>query len=362
MNHILEKYKDSVVQVITPLSFGSGFILKDWDLIITNFHVIKGNKEVVVSGKSFAKCSSKVLYIDMLHDIAFLEKPKNLEAEYPLLSEGPVNEGERVLTIGHPMRLKYTATSGIVSKVDRDYNGVSYFQVDAPLNPGNSGGPLINQKAEVVGLNTLVIKDAENIGFSIPYFHIRENLDLYDVQYGKNAVRCFSCRKVQLLEELNNGYCGNCGHKFTDEEFNPTEFKPEGIVKKVEAVISEFVPNPALSRSGPFFWEVEKDNVNVTIVYLDKPRLVIFDVSCCLLPDDNIALFYEFVLQQNDVLKNLTFSLKNNEILLSFILFEDDFKHEACICLLKELIESGKHYIGLLQQRFLAKPIILNQN
>lgn len=361
MNKILEKYKEAVVQITSPFSFGSGFIVSGWDLIITNYHVVKGNSDVVISGKNFAKIAAEVLYTDSLLDIAFLKKPDYIQGEFPFLASTDIKIGERVLTIGHPMHLKYTATAGIISNNNREYNGIRLFQIDAPLNPGNSGGPLINEKAEVAGLNTLTIKDADNIGFSVPYFYIKESLELYNAYFGDRALRCSSCRKVQTVRDLNNGYCKNCGHKFLKEEYNPEKYKPEGIVKKIEDVIADSGYNPELSRSGPFFWEIDKDNLPVKIIFLNNKRLLIFDIEVCIIPEDNIAEFYEFVLQQNNLLKNLIFSLKNNEILLSFIIFEDDFNQSLCTLLLKQLIEKGKHYKELLLERFMAKPISSSQ-
>ncbi|MFW5792787.1 MAG: trypsin-like peptidase domain-containing protein [Bacteroidota bacterium] len=357
MKQILEKYKDAVVQITTPYNFGSGFVLSGWDLIITNFHIVKGNSEVVVSGNTFSKLSLKVLYSDSLLDIAFLEKPEIMDIEYPVLSEGEVKEGEQVLTIGHPLRLKYTATAGIISNTSREYQGVTLFQVDAPMNPGNSGGPLINDKAEVIGLNTMVYKEAENIGFSIPYFNIRESLELYKNYYGKHVLRCISCRKVQAVEELINGYCKNCGHRFSKEEYSPSEYKPEGVVYKIEKLLSNLSFDVALARSGPFYWEIESENTPVKIVFLNRSRLIVFDVEICIIPEDNVAVFYEFVLRQNNLLKNLIFSLKNNEILLSFIIFEDDFDYNICNNLFKDLINKSIHYKELFSERFMTKPI-----
>lgn len=354
----MEKYKNAVLQVSTPLNFGSGFIIDGVELIITNYHLIKGHKEIVVYGRDIPKTITRILYIDPYLDIAFLEKPESLDILCPKLSSDDVKEGSRVYSVGHPFRLNYTISSGIISKIDRVYSGVKYFQVDVPMNPGNSGGPLMNENAEVVGLNTMIIKEAENIGFALPHYYIRESIELYGSYLGKEAIRCYSCRKSQLIEDINNGYCSNCGYKFSEEEYAPRDFKPTGIVAKIENIIDKMGCKIALSRSGPFFWEIEIDNVQVKIIFLSAKRSIVFDVSICVLPDGNIAEFYEFLLQENNVLKNHIFSLRNNEILLSFIIFEEDFNHDDCLALLRLLVEHSKHYKMLLSERFLAKPVI----
>ena len=360
MNQIIEKYKDAIVQVITPFSFGSGFISSNSNLIITNYHIVKNNINAVVSSRTASKRIAEVLFIDKLSDIALLENPFDTEYEYPVITSNPIKEGNKVFAIGHPLRLKYTATAGIISKADRPYQGISFIQTDVPMNPGNSGGPLINEDGEIVGLNTMVIKDAANLGFSLPYNYLLESLKLYESFFGKKAIRCMSCRKAQLLSDIDNGYCSNCGHRFSEEEYSPLEYKPEGIVAKIESVIGDAGFNIEISRSGPFFWEIMENNIPLKIIYLNDKKLIIFDVSLCLLPDDNIAEFYEYMLQQNYLMKNHLFSLKNNEILLSFIIFEDDFKRDTCLKLFKELISLAEKYVSLLSERFLAKPIIRN--
>jgi S1-C subfamily serine protease len=72
-----------------------------------------------------------------------------------------------VYTVGHPVGLRHSVTSGIISGF-REHAGVRYIQTDAPINPGNSGGPLIDLNGEVVGVNTMILADTEGIGFAIP--------------------------------------------------------------------------------------------------------------------------------------------------------------------------------------------------
>jgi serine protease Do len=156
MRDVIDMYKDVVIQIATPYSTGTGFYLKKYDLIITNEHVVRDNVEVVIDGKTFEKQLTQVLFVDPKYDLAFLKTPEDNgmpEIEIDGLVE--LNEGDRVIAVGHPFGLKYTATQGIISNLLHQQQNVNYIQHDAALNPGNSGGPLINLEGKVIGVNTI---------------------------------------------------------------------------------------------------------------------------------------------------------------------------------------------------------------
>lgn len=357
MNEIIEKFRKCVVQIATPYASGTGFILADVGIIVTNYHVIKNCDEAVVNGREFKKTRAKVLFTDPLLDVAFLESPVERSSSGPVLSAGPVLEGDSVLAIGHPFGLKYTSTSGIVSKTDRDYNGIKYFQIDAAINPGNSGGPLINSKGEIIGINTFIIKDAESLGFSLPYSYVRECIESYSKVAKKVAIRCRSCRKIQLKDELSGGFCNNCGFRFDKDDISARPFIPEGIVAKIENVISRCGTDPGISRCGPMLWEISDERSWIKISYVQATKFIIFDAPVSYVPEEKISDFFEYILGENYELKNVVFSLKNNELYLSVITFEDDFHEETGLTKLKELIDSAGSYRKSLSFKFNAKAI-----
>ena len=168
MKQIIDKYKDVIVQIATPYSTGTGFYLKKHDLIVTNEHVIRGSKEVVIDGDALEKTMSKVLFSDPRHDLAFLAPPKEANFQEVILSPRDVADGDQVLAIGHPMGLKYTTTQGIVSNSSRfmDEKDLNYIQTDAAINPGNSGGPLVNLRGQLVGINTWTHPRGQNLNFA----------------------------------------------------------------------------------------------------------------------------------------------------------------------------------------------------
>ncbi|MDX1408038.1 MAG: trypsin-like peptidase domain-containing protein, partial [Saprospiraceae bacterium] len=151
---IIEQFKGAVIQIATPYSTGTGFYLETQDLIVTNEHVVRGNTRVVVDGSTFDKQLVTVRYVDPRYDLAFLETPGvHKMPRIELASEPELTEGERVLAVGHPFGLKYTATQGIISNMAHQQNQINYIQHDAALNPGNSGGPLIDEHGQVIGVN-----------------------------------------------------------------------------------------------------------------------------------------------------------------------------------------------------------------
>jgi S1-C subfamily serine protease len=165
---IIEDEIEGVVTIKTDVSQGSGFLIKDTGYLVTNAHVISGASSASVITSDGKAHAVALIGVNSLMDIALLK----IEGVYHSLDLGNSNDvkiGEKVIAIGNPLGLSFTATEGIISA--RDRKGINnmpyYFQTDVSLNPGNSGGPLINTKGEVIAINNFKISEAENIGFSL---------------------------------------------------------------------------------------------------------------------------------------------------------------------------------------------------
>jgi len=153
---------------------GSGFITRSDGVVLTNAHVVEGSSEVRVTlpdGRSFV---GKVLGGDPLTDVAVVKLVASRLPVAPLGDSARVKPGEWAIAIGNPLGLDNTVTAGIISAIERtnalgEGQRVPYIQTDAAVNPGNSGGPLINDRGEVIGINT-AIRQAPGAGlsFAIP--------------------------------------------------------------------------------------------------------------------------------------------------------------------------------------------------
>ena len=161
--------------VKTDVSQGTGFLISSDGYFITNAHVLSGAKIVSAINYEQKEIIADFIGYDADFDIALLKISGNYDALI-LGNSDEVQVGESVIAIGNPLGLQFSVSEGIISAINRaGPNEVNaYFQTDAALNPGNSGGPLINKKGKVIGINNFKIGGGENIGFALESNYIRE--------------------------------------------------------------------------------------------------------------------------------------------------------------------------------------------
>ncbi len=154
---------------------GSGFIIRQDGVILTNAHVVEGAERVKVKLKDGRSFEGKVLGQDTVTDVAVIKINAVTLPTVPLGNSDQLLPGEWAIAIGNPLGLDNTVTVGIISATGRSSSEVGvpdkrvgFIQTDAAINPGNSGGPLLNDRGEVIGMNTAIIGDAQGLGFSIP--------------------------------------------------------------------------------------------------------------------------------------------------------------------------------------------------
>lgn len=169
---------------LRSVNIGTGFVFDSRGYILTNEHVVNGATTVLLRqyGKQ-KQVEASVVASDYRHDIAILKAPIQLPPTVlKLSSQKQAHPGEWVVAIGSPLGLDHTVTVGIISAIarplkigDRDYPNL--LQTDAAINRGNSGGPLINLRGEIVGMNTAVSQSSQGIGFAIAADVLRDSVE-----------------------------------------------------------------------------------------------------------------------------------------------------------------------------------------
>lgn len=353
---IIELYRPAIIQLATQGSTGTGFYIKEFDLIVTNEHVVAKSAEVTVASRLFEKRIARVWYTDRKHDLAFLQAPSDValpDVKLGIYEE--VKDGDVVVAIGHPFGLNYTATQGVISKVDRIRDGVKFIQIDAAINPGNSGGPLVNKSGEIIGINSFIIKGGDNLGFALPASYIREALQLYLPHKGQPSTRCHSCNNLVLPSNIEaTRYCPYCGTEVKLPQPPEKESKPVGIAKTVEEILGELGKDVKLARDGNNNWSVKEGGAKIKINYNPENYFVAGDAYLCQLPADATMIkpLYQFLLEENFKLDGLVLSCLKQNIVLSCIMYDLDMTKQNGIEMFRDLFQKADFYDTLLEKEY----------
>ncbi|MCK4763083.1 MAG: trypsin-like peptidase domain-containing protein [Candidatus Aminicenantes bacterium] len=184
-------FGESVVVVRSPGGLGSGFIINRQGYVITNFHVVKGQKHINITRfkknagelKRIVHKEVRIVALDPFYDLAVLQvKDIAGKVSHPMVldPENNVAAGEKVFVIGNPLGLERTVTEGVVSHKARNFAGRVFLQIDAAINPGNSGGPLFNSRGQVIGVINMGARYMQGLNFAIPIHHLKFLLDNID--------------------------------------------------------------------------------------------------------------------------------------------------------------------------------------
>ncbi|UCC58981.1 MAG: trypsin-like peptidase domain-containing protein [Candidatus Bathyarchaeum sp.] len=185
---IYDQLKHSVVRIETDLGLGSGFVYDEDGRIITNYHVIENATTIQVTFLDGNTASADMIGTDPYSDIAVVKVSSQVTTLQPVVlgDSSDLTVGEPVAAMGNPFGLSDTLTAGIVSSLGRTIDApggyliIDIIQMDAAVNPGNSGGPLVNVKGQVVGVNTAIQSETgtfAGIGFAIPSDTVKREID-----------------------------------------------------------------------------------------------------------------------------------------------------------------------------------------
>src|SRR5579872_7457278 len=166
------KDKRSREEILTPAS-GSGFIISTDGFIVTNHHVIENAREIRVSLADCRTVNAELKGADPSTDIAVLKIYETGLKALSFANSDSLQPGQIAIAIGNPLGLQHTVTAGVVSALGRTLRATNgrliddIIQTDASLNPGNSGGPLVNSWGQVIGVNTATISSAQGLCFAV---------------------------------------------------------------------------------------------------------------------------------------------------------------------------------------------------
>lgn len=357
MKSIIETYKQIIVQIATPYTSGTGFCLAKPEIIVTNAHVVRDSKDAIIIDHTGNRYLSELVFLDEKYDIAFLSLPFRLnEEEINICRDCVLIEGDEIIALGHPFGLNFTATRGIISNLDLQWQNISYIQHDASLNPGNSGGPIINASGQIIGINTFILQGSNNIGYALPVLHLIEDIRQFE-EIGKiKCIKCSVCESTIADTGDQENRCTSCGNELEMITEIP-DYTPFGIAQKIEIILTGLEVDPVLARCGIDYWEIRRGSALIEIRYHERTGVIEADAHLAKLPEEGFFELYSFLLQQNHILESLSFSLHQQDVVLSLLIYDKFLNEETCGKLFVWLFERADHYDDILIKDFGAGEI-----
>lgn len=349
---------DIIVHIATPYSTGTGFYIKSFEIIVTNEHIVRGNKEVVLAGTTFAKQLVEVVYLDQINDLAFIRPPSVHDMPSVELSNlNTLAKGDEIIAIES---LNKNVAKGKITDIIYIGDDVPYILHDLIMNPAHNGSPLFSSDGTIIGINTFNILKGKNVGQSLTSFFLLSCIKEFKNGKGRKGVRCTNCKKV-IFEEVDesNILCVSCGapiQRISDIR----AYEPKGICITVESLIGRLGYDVTLTRKGPNNWCIKKGSVEVCISYYEKTGLLVGDVYMCLVPENSVSELYEFLLKQNYILDGLTFSIRNEDIILSLLVYDQFINVDTIFTLFTHLLETSDKYDNILIESYGGKRKILS--
>jgi serine protease Do len=264
MSTTLDIEKLGVFQVFTGGGTGSGFLLSP-RLLLTNCHVVEGYRTLAVEQRDKRRIVGTVRRLHPKRDLAIVELSTPLDGEILPISTADALQPKQMLHIvGFPVGLPLSVTEGVVSNPKQMFDGQAFVQTDAAVNPGNSGGPMLDEHKHVVAVTTCKLSSADMVGFGIPGADAQQFVDAFGQQKATFGVQCPSCD--DLLESATR-YCDSCGTDLEDLElesyFEPAE--PHPIVRFVEGALTRAGVDPVLARHGNLNWSFHSGSAPIKI-------------------------------------------------------------------------------------------------
>jgi hypothetical protein len=175
---IAKQSTPGIVTIRSPEGLGTGFVVRPDGWIATNVHVIAGARELIVVLPNHSELPVvEIMGMDPERDLAIIRvEPKKPLPALPLGDSDAVHPGDPVVAIGHPLGLEDTVSNGLVSAIREVDPSLTVLQISAPIAPGSSGGPLFNDRGEVIGVAAAVSRQGQNLNFGLPIGYVKSLL------------------------------------------------------------------------------------------------------------------------------------------------------------------------------------------
>lgn len=255
---------------------GSGFILSEDGVIVTNLHVIKDAASLQIKTYDDRILNPiGVLHIDENNDIALIKIKLKEDAEIFRVKVGDPQKlkvGEKIYAIGNPQGLESTFSEGIVSGIREAKSGAKLIQISAPISPGSSGGAVINRKGQVIGITTFLVEGGQNLNFAFPINVIKNEANANEIIYTFPNLKS-DWKLVAKKQQTDTPYTDEDGYIST-QEFVQYYYDPESVVSLGEGIKGLWLRDMSYSKAqATLFSDIssfrEKESISEFFMFIE---------------------------------------------------------------------------------------------
>jgi serine protease Do len=345
-----------VLQIYTGAGTGSGFLVEP-RRFVTNCHVVAPYRLVAVELRDRQRVVGTVRRISPRRDLALVEVgvPLGLEV-LPLAPAEALAAGDPVSIVGFPLGLPLSVTEGVVSNPRQLLEGQRFVQTDAAVNPGNSGGPMLDGEGRVVAVTNCKLNSAEAVGFGIPVGAVHTFVAAFGEQAAAFGVECPACEAV-LDRPVR--YCDNCGSDLEELElasyFEPPDDHP--VVAFVEGALRGAGVDPVLARHGCQHWSFWSGSAPIKISCCCSEH-VCFTSPLARPGRKNLGELFRHLLSPEH--EPFAFDLQDNVVRLNLTVHMSDVfapeRHEALRAAVARFLAAADRCDDALFERFGCEP------
>ncbi len=299
-NSAIADHMRSVLLLRLPDGSGSGFYAGPRGMVVTNRHVVGNAQMVEATRHDRTRVELRVIRTAVAYDLALLlDERDDAPPPLPLADPSLVVSGQNVYAIGHPAGLDFTVTRGIVSASNRRVKNAYFVQTDAVAHPGSSGGPLMDDQGNVVGVATFGLEH-DGLNFALSVRYVAELLGEVVIATSKRPrVRCPSCN---VGNDAARNHCRQCGVALRGNTVPDDTLRVATELDQVERIVAELTPPPAAIERDDGSIAFTRDDVRITAAIFEHTGRVCLTLEARVnnLTDDEVVALSRFDLVWNE--------------------------------------------------------------
>ncbi len=327
---------------------GTGFLVKNYNFIVTTIHVVGFSKNVVVRNPQIGKHIAEVIFIDYSNGLVFVELPQAVETSLSI-------ENFELTVAEQPIKIYRTNYYGKIITENGEildskfiYNDFKYLELKTKHDIKSAGALILTNRKEIAGITKYI--ESEDLYFGLSSKYILNSLDEFSM-INQPAIRCPNCFNIITKSSIINNVCPSCITNVKIELIENCLPEMTDFEQNIEKTISNLGYKVENLRLGRNFWEIEENSTTIFIRYEPKQKFIVAFSKLSGIVEDSYSEISKYLLVENDKLKYLSFSIHNNCVYLSAsYLFEDNFDEKYAQLVFNELLEKANFYNNIIEK------------